>query len=216
MPSVCSCLAQAVSTESPWKGLLVAGLWVGISLWNSRQGACSLPNQNPELELVFNLCGAMAVGMCGARRSLLVHLPQSSAVKDVNSECPSRVVGPSWVGSGCANPTPVSHSQEPLHRAAHGPGRPRELPAQQQLHQHGAEEHLELQGGHTHLPPRVHHPQPVGLQEHHREAAGAGQGVAGLRWQEGAGVAGSLCRVSPGSEGGVVACRTSSTPWRIA
>jgi len=40
-------------------------------------------------------------------------------------------------------PFPLSRSQEPLHRAAHGPGCPRQLPAQQQLHQYRAEEHVQ-------------------------------------------------------------------------
>lgn len=38
----------------------------------------------------------------------------------------------------------------------------------------------------------------------------------GRAWRGSGGIAGSLSRVSPGSEGLAVACRTSSTPWRIA
>lgn len=80
-------------------------------------------------------------------------------------------------------PDPSPLSQGPGHLAAHGLGRPHQLTAQQWRQLCGClpEECLQLQDGHAGLPPRHAHRQPVGLQEHHREAAGGRGAVLGLR-----------------------------------
>lgn len=92
---MCSCLTQAVSIESPWKGLLVVGLWVGISLWNSRQGACSLPTLASPTKIwdwsLFPACvGLWLLGCVGTLQPILacrtlLHIPQISAANEVNS-----------------------------------------------------------------------------------------------------------------------------------
>lgn len=84
--------------------------------------------------------------------------------------------------SALQHPDPSPLSQGPGHLAAHGLGCPHQLTAQQWRQLCGCRpaECLQLQDGHAGLPPSHAHSQPVGLQEHHREAAGGRGAVAGL------------------------------------
>lgn len=105
----------AVSTESPWKGLLLLGLCLGISLCIPRLGARSFPSQKLGLGLFPAHVGLWVLGCANpdlASASLEQFtrvFPPNSAANGANTgEGVPRQGSGTQLGAGCPNPVPVS------------------------------------------------------------------------------------------------------------